>query len=281
VYLRRSSGERLCPRCLEHSLVRKAKRTLSRTRSIGPRDRILIPVLEPWMAKSVALLRIVSIVEEPYPSQLLVVLDEAGVERLSDIEGMMAKPASFYRIEARGLRSIVEGGSLLRCLRVLRAVAVESARRLGAGLVMMPPARDFFVVLMLSSMLRGDVGGMMEHRSMVEVGGVRVAYPFYDVECEDIAMYQHVIGVDEWLSGDAGCMDRLDKQVAFMVAELAGRGRELLFSAQNTLRLLRRVGGGLVKCPYCGGLGEESPCRICREAGAEEIIRSLRVGPLT
>ncbi len=279
VYLRISSGERLCARCLERSLARRVKRTLSRTRSIGPRDRILLPVFGSWALKSALMIRLVSMVEREYPSSLLVAL-EKGMEGLAErLEGLLAKPAEFLVLEASA--SPREEGSMLGCLRAARALSVEAARRIGAGIVMLPPPRDLFTALVLSSLARGDVGGMAEYSPVLSVDGVRVVYPFYDVEGEDLCFYAHVLGLYEWGIPLQGCGDELDQGFTEIVAGVAERSRELLFSAHRVSRLfsprsLERI--GLRRCSLCGGLDEVSPCRVCRRL--VDAVRSLEVRPL-
>jgi hypothetical protein len=280
VYLRRSSGERLCARCLERSMVKRVKRVLSRTRSIGPRDRILVPVLGFWQAKSAALLRLVSIVEKEYPSSLLVALDEESLPCLPMLRRIAVKEASYHALEGTGSLRLA-GSPILSLLRAARAVALEAARRLGAGIVMLPPTRDFLVSLLLSSMIRGLVGGLAEHRGVMEVGGVRVVYPLYGVECEDLAFYLHLTGIYDECGSRGPRLDEADVEIGRMVAELSAESRELLFSAQRLENLLERGLEGLSRCVYCGGLDETSPCRACRETGVGEVLRSLRVSPLT
>ena len=269
-YYRASSGERLCTTCLERSLVRIVKGTLSRLAGMRPEDHILVPVDKSFKARTLAMLRLLGLVEKRYPSTMSVVfLYDASPEDLGLARKLDVKGSTIYVAEAR----VPATGSLLEKLRALRALGGEAAQRLGASVVALPLLRDELSKIMLSSMLRGKVDGVLEHRASLTCQGLKYVYPLYRVYSEDLAFYTHMLG----LGGAAVCGDRLESSVGQLLLRVFSESRELSYSMPKSAEFFREAAGDVGRCGVCCAEGGEPVCEVCSKLGLREAAKTLSV----
>ncbi len=271
-YYRASSGERLCRVCLERSLARIVKDTLARLAGLTPRDHIVVPVDAALKGRTLAMLRLLGLVEKQYPSTMSVVfLYEPPPGDLELARRLDPKGSGIY-VASTGSRP-GEPRSLLERLRMLRALGGGAARRLGANVVALPLLRDELSKLMLAELLRGSVEGVLEHRPSLGHGDLKYVYPLYRVSSEDLAFYTHTLGLEP---GEA-CGDALEADVGGLLLRLFSESRELSYSMPKSAEFLREAAGGGGSCSVCGAEGGAPVCGVCSRLGLGEAVRTLDV----
>lgn len=271
-YYRASSGERLCSICLERSLARIVKETLARLAGLTPGDHIVVPVVAALKGRTLAMLRLLGLVEKRYPSTLSVVfLYEPPPGDLELARRLDPKGSGLY-VATVGSK-VAEPGSLLERLRMIRALGGGAARRLGANVVALPLLRDELSKLMLAEMLKGSVEGLLEHRPSLSHGDLKYVYPLYRASSEDLALYTHILGLDP----GAACGDSLEADVGVLLLHVFSEGRELSYSMPKSAEFLREAVGGSGSCSVCGAEGGAPVCRVCSRLGLGEAVRTLNV----
>ncbi len=271
-YYRASSGERLCRACLERSLARIVKDTLARLAGLTPRDHIVVPVDAALRNRTLAMLRLLGLVEKQYPSTLSVVfLYEPSPGDLELARSLDPKGSGLYvaSIDPRPGKP----RSLLERLRLLRALGGGAARRLGANVVVLPLLRDELSKLMLAELLKGSVEGVLEHRPSFRRGNLKYVYPLYRVSSEDLAFYTHMLGLEP---GEV-CSDALEADVGGLLLRLFSESRELSYSMPKSAEFLREAAGGGESCSVCGAEGGAPICGVCSRLGLGEAVRTLNV----
>ena len=81
-FMRLYSGERLCKRCFQESIIAKVRSTISKYRMLEPRDRIAVAVS--GGKDSVTLLHIMVEIERRFPSTLYAVTIDEGIRGYRD-----------------------------------------------------------------------------------------------------------------------------------------------------------------------------------------------------
>jgi len=245
-YKRAYSGHALCPLCLERMLERAVRRALAGVLERGA--TVLVPVyrFDPW--GSLALARLLARVEARHRGRVVVAAPK-------EYEGAAAE-FEVLAVEAPKPRR----DTLLHCMRLERAWALEAARRVGASAVVDSVNRDMLSMAGLEALLEGAPEGLSDALPAMAWVEPPVVHGFARVEAEAITAYAFLRGLTR--AEPACSAPAAAKRVYLRVAP--GRP-ELAFSSARVLEWLSSKAPNREPCRFCGGYGGPV-CRFCREA---------------
>ena len=257
-YLRRSSGQRLCVKCLEQAIEAAVKRSIRGINVFRPGMRVGVYIASLDPRAGLALSAVMGSLERRYGGEAAalkppyVSLDSSAVELL----------------ESRGVK-VVEAGRRLNgsfhaasLLRLERALAVEAASELGLRVAMLPVTRTMISMIGVEAMMSGRLEYMWDLSvGWVEVRGVTAVYGLRTIESEAVAAYYYALGVN--VESQVEPVYRFKR----VYTSIAYSGRpELEHSSEASIELLAstiEVGGGCRLCGApAGSLGVCSDCRI-------------------
>lgn len=255
VYYRRLSGDKLCSRCLERQLSRTVKRTLSKSKALKPKQRVLLwlsPV-DPWGSATLA--RILPVIEEAQASETII----AGTSAIS-IRGLNLKlERSPIDVEAYG-----HDPDINTCIRVDRSLARVTAEKLNVNTVILPYTRDTLTIAAVDAVTRGP-WAVSEAAEKLEAGRVVFVSGMAGIEAEAAAAYSFLNRMEPIVR--VRCAMPV-KRVVYSIA--LGRP-ELLYSSTRTSQLFLdaargMLGSSMSQCRICGGYASDrgSLCHVCR-----------------
>ena len=261
-YLREYSGHRLCTLCIERTLIKAVKRRINSTHILTPGSAIAIPLYRYDPMGGLTLVRLLSLIEARYGSRLLVLVPDSDV--IADLARNVVEDAS-TRISAE-LLSVKPPepriDSLVHCMRLERAWALDRAREAGANALIDSVNRTHALLAALDALLDARIEGVSEALPVVD-STPPVVHGYYDIEAETVTAYAYSRG----LVAEPSCKARSSSKRAFLSVS---RGRpELVFSGYKVLGRLASRAEGITggRCMVCGGLGGPV-CSYCKENGS-------------
>lgn len=256
VYLRASSGEALCLRCLWDEVLALASRALSRV-SPSPTSRFLVPVSSFAPSASLVAAAALSVIERRFRSTVIV-----GVPSFYDTN--VAAPLSArYNLEVQ-VFDVTPGppgqAELISCIRYDRAWAIRAAESVGADVVVLPLTRTDLTMALLEALLSGPMEGVFDGQPSYMVRGVKVLNLFHLVEREAMAALEYLEGHHV----EPACRPRVvTKGVMMSIAGAPERDYGGLSLSVELASLLRAQG----TCAACGAPSNTSICGPCQLMG--------------
>ncbi len=265
VYLRSSSGEALCRRCLWDEVVAQSARAVSGA-GPGPRSRFLVPVSSFAPSSSLIAAAVLSSIERRFPSTVIVAVpsfygrDLAG--RLKPDERLQV--INFYVTPPPPPES-----DIISCIRYDRAWSARAAASVGAEIVVLPLSRTDLTAALLEALLTDRPEGVFDSQASYNALGVRFLSLFSMVEREAVAALEYLEG----LLVPPACRPLvLTKAVLMSIAGAPERDYGGLVIPIELARAVRSP----TACAACGAPSREPLCQSCGSLG----LGSLDVRPL-
>ncbi len=254
-YYRRLSGDRLCSRCLERQLSRTIKRTLSKSKALKPKQRVLLWLspADPWGSATLA--RILPAIEEAQASETII----AGISAIT-IRGLNLKlERPPINVEAYG-----HDPDINTCIRVDRGLSRIIAEELGINTVILPYTRDTLTIAAVDAVTRGP-WAVSEAAEKLEAGRITFVSGMAGIEAEAAAAYSFLYRIEPTVRV------RCTTPVKRIVYSIAPGRPELLYSSTRTSQLFLdaargMLGSSMAQCRICGGYTSDSGgiCHACR-----------------
>ncbi|MCE4621309.1 MAG: hypothetical protein F7B95_02560 [Desulfurococcales archaeon] len=267
VYLRTYSGEALCIICLERALIKSIKRAIGITGALKPREPVLVPITLASPSYSLALARLVSIVERKFGSKVIIAVPEPLA---ADTLELLPRDAEAVIAKLYLTQTELKAMSSFECLRLDRRWSIQAARHLGVKAVALPFTRTELLLIALEALFNGDKEALTDSSLRFTVGDVVAFNALALVEAEAVAAYAYLKG---YLGIGPLCPIRLQSKIAFY--SIATRRPELEFSGYKTLGILleRAYRDGRI-CAACGGLSTSRYgefCSYCSRLGEVKV----------
>ena len=264
VYLRASSGEALCSRCLWDEVLALASRALSRV-TPSPTSRFLVPISSFAPSASLVAAAALSVVERRFRSKVIV-----GLPSFYDPE--VAGPLSArHNLEVQVFEVTPgppEQAELISCIRYDRAWALRAAESVGADVIVLPLTRTDLTMALLEALLSGPKEGAFDGQPSYIVRGVKVLNLFHLVEREAMAALEYLEGYHV----EPACRPRVvTKGVMMSIAGAPERDYGGVSLSVELASLLKAPG----TCVACGAPSKGSLCDSCQSMGLDH----LSVGP--
>jgi len=183
IYWRKESGEKLCLKCLEKSLIRQVKREISRWSMLEPKDTIGFLFLEKYPLVSIPSYNILKKIERDYPSKLYLILPKT----LSKV----IKEKNIVYVDN------VENEDIAAYYRLLREKALEKAEKIGIEKIVLPTTLEFEITYFTYGFLKFDIEIMGETLPKLHVPQRNICFvkPFRKVRTKELLIYGYFEGL--------------------------------------------------------------------------------------
>ncbi len=183
IYWRKESGEKLCLKCLEMSLIRQVKREINRWKMLEPKDSIGFLFLEKYPLVSISTFNIFKKIEQEYPSKLYLMLPKT----LSKV----IREKNIVYIDD------VENENITAHYRLLREKALEKAEKVGIAKIVLPTTLEFEITYFTYGFLKFNIEIMGETLPKLHVPQRNIYFvkPFRKVRAKELLVYGYFEGL--------------------------------------------------------------------------------------
>jgi len=298
-YTRRYSGETLCVQCFKDSISEKTRRTVSRYRMIGPRDRIAVAVS--GGKDSLSLLKVLSGLYLARRNELVAISVDEGVagyreEALAHARALAVELGiehvvvsykdlfGFSLDEALDWKEERPVSSCSFCGVFRRRAIDEAAARANATVVATAHNLDDYVQTFMMNLMHGDVPrlGWLDPAYVDGSFPVRRVKPFMEIYEEEVALYAFQSGIPFQSVScpymHEGLRSEVRDYLNMMEANHPGIKNVLLHSSLDVIsRFARASDKESVPCRGCGKPSSNGLCNVCRmRAEVEEHVNMKR-----
>lgn len=265
VYLVRASGEPLCLRCLERSIVKSVRRTLGRHAMLNPGDPVVVvePFLaEPWFCSSLRILA--KSIKSHGNTVILVRCKRDGgecpvhdyVDRVVELDaGDLLKVCENHKDHIDRIACFYRAEYLMGSM---------VAKNLGINTTFVMRPRDTCSLVGVMGIITMNLSLAVESLpSRKTYFGVHVVNPLYGVGSQDLAAYSYSLGL---VNEDSLCSGRLDvKELPgyIEIQSIYAHSSEMIYSSAEAVREILDAMQS-PRCPLCGAPAERDGfCGIC------------------
>jgi uncharacterized protein (TIGR00269 family) len=298
-YTRRYSGETLCVQCFKDSISEKTRRTVSKYRMIGPRDRIAVAVS--GGKDSLSLLKVLSGLYLARRNELVAISVDEGVagyreEALAHARALAVELGiehvvvsykdlfGFSLDEALDWKEERPVSSCSFCGVFRRRAIDEAAARANATVVATAHNLDDYVQTFMMNLMHGDVPrlGWLDPAYVDGSFPVRRVKPFMEIYEEEVALYAFQSGIPFQSVScpymHEGLRSEVRDYLNMMEANHPGIKNVLLRSSLDVIsRFARASDKESVPCRGCGKPSSNGLCNVCRmRAEVEEHVNMKR-----
>ncbi|HUI23278.1 MAG TPA: TIGR00269 family protein [Nitrososphaerales archaeon] len=295
-YTRRYSGEILCVQCFKDSISEKTRKTVSKYKMIGPRDRIAVAVS--GGKDSLSLLRVLGELYRARRNELVAISVDEGVVGYRDealeharalVEEMGVEHVvvsykdlfGFSLDEALDWKEVRPISSCSFCGVFRRRAIDEAAARANATVVATAHNLDDYVQTFMMNLMHGDVArlGWLDPVYADDSFPVRRVKPFMEIYEEEVALYAFKAGVPFQSVScpymHEGLRSEVRDYLNMMEASHPGIKNVLLRSSLDVIsRIGRTHEKESVPCRSCGKPSSNGLCNVCRmKAQIEEHMK--------
>ncbi|MEM0361021.1 MAG: hypothetical protein QXH46_00180 [Sulfolobales archaeon] len=194
VYLRRSSGERLCSFCFEKSLIKAIKRTLRGVEKLRPGMSVSSLIIPERLITSLTMLYCLNKVERKYGCKVIALV--AYKKRFKDVvEGVVDLIKG--RLGVEGVELVESDDDLKDATPEMLnhyLEAVCTSLDLDVGVVALPLTLNDVNEVILNSLLNGDLDSALLLPSFKKGTHIYVI-PFYNIPIYDVYVFSYVRGI--------------------------------------------------------------------------------------
>ena len=289
VYYRPYSGERLCGRCFNETLMDRVKRTVNRFRMFEHDSRIALGLS--GGKDSLTLLRLLHELEEGWPSSELVAVcvDEGVVgyrdealriaERNCRQLGVEMKTVSFRELFGETMDEIAargrELGACSYCGVLRRRALNTAAMSVGANRLATGHNLDDMAQTVMLNVLRGDVTRLegFDPGGRELDGYVRRVKPLCEVPERETTLFAYLNGLEFQGVRCPYAEEAMRSDVRRFLNQMEAKRPGTKFIVYNTGLKLASSGRVEVSgvCPICGSVTTGGVCRVCELTGRAEI----------
>jgi uncharacterized protein (TIGR00269 family) len=285
-YTRRYSGEALCARCFETSIVEKTRKTISRYGMLRHGEKVGVAVS--GGKDSLSLLRVLHALGGTKRYELVVLTVDEGVEGYREesiehsaaltkelgLEQVVVSYKELYGFDldhALAWKDEREISSCSICGVFRRRAIDEAAVRAGVSVIATAHNLDDYIQTFMMNLMHGDVDrlGWIDPQVVDGDFPLRRVKPFMEIYEEEIALYAHLSGLPFQSASCPYMHEGLRSEVRDYLNELEanhpGMKNVLLNSALNVAsRFSVSKGPSPVPCTLCGQPSSTGLCNVCR-----------------
>ncbi len=232
VYFRRASGEKLCARCLERSIIKNLRRGLSRVKDLLKPKSILLYIIPPFrVIEGITILYLLDAIEKSFGSVFYALAPNTLTNvKLSprNVYGIL-----YYKYHSEG--PCVEAKEIIDSII---AIITTHIRRLEPKpkLAITPLTLNDFAEYVLSRTIKGE---LPEDLGLIRVNGTILINPLINTLREDILVLAYHKGIFRYVRDF--CVNYCEdyKVITELIAELCKEHHEVVYRLPRTLELIR------------------------------------------
>ena len=301
-YTRRYSGEVLCAKCFQESIVEKTRKTVSKYKMIRPGERVAVAVS--GGKDSLSLLKILSDLYTPRRNPLVAISVDEGVEGYRDealdharslasdlhVEHLTVSYKEMFGFsldEALDWEGDRDVSSCSFCGVFRRRAIDEAAINSRASVVATAHNLDDYIQTFMMNLMHGDVTrlGWLDPAYVDGAFPVRRVKPFMEICEEEVALYAYKTGLPFQSVScpymHEGLRSEVRDYLNAMEASHPGIKNVLLRSSLDVVsKYARSSEKQTVPCSSCGKPSSTGVCNVCRmRATIEEHVNRQRNPP--
>lgn len=245
VYLRRSSGERLCIVCFEKSVIKSVRRSLREVRELKPGTSILIMITLDKLIEGLTLFYILNKIERKYGCRVLnalsITLDDVSViVQLSKVRGV-DDSIQYIIIPLRNNLPNTNFNFrdyLKLCLKIAVAINVN--------IIALPLTLNDVGEVVVNSLFNGDLNSAKLMPSF-KTNDVTVVIPFYKLTTNEVYAYSYLrniysLDVDSLIPSTSMMYCRTPRKILHeLINDLSMNNPELTQTLSKFIELLKDV----------------------------------------
>ena len=293
IYLRKYSGEKLCPACFIHSVEREVKETISKYKLLEPNDRIALALS--GGKDSLTLLHILHKIEQKFPKAeiIAVTVDEGvggyreqGLEnscrhcKLLGVEHVVASFKNYYgdtleEIYRKVKEDFAELNACSYCGVLRRRLLNIKAKELKADKVATAHNLDDEAQTILMNILRGDLARLARLSPMPErlhPGFIPRIKPMRYIPEREVGLYAYLKGFDFYERMCPYIHESMRHEVREMINKIEAKHSGATHVIVRTFDKLSPTLTELI----AKGITIKS-CRLCDEPTTGEICRACEL----
>jgi len=244
VYLRRSSGERLCTTCFERSIIKSVKRSLREVKELKPGTLILVITTLDKLVEGLTLSYVLNKIERAYGCRVLNALSIAldDVHIVTQLSKVHEVSDGIQHIIIPLRSSIPSINSSFRdylklCLKIAVAVSIN--------IVALPLTLNDVSEVVVNSLFDGDLksAGLMHS---FKVDGVTAVIPFYKLTTSEVYAYSYLrniynLDIDLLMPPTPICHRASRKVLRELINDLSMNNPELTQTLSKFIELLKSI----------------------------------------
>ncbi len=263
IYLRKESGEKLCLKCLEKSLIRQVKREISKWGMLEPKDTIGFLFLEKHPLISIAAYSIFKKIEQNYPSKLYLILPKT-------LNGIFEEENILYM-------DSISNENITTYYRLLREKALEKAEERAIRKIVLPLTLEYEITYFTYGFLKFDIETLGEALPKLNISQRKISFikPFRKVRTKELLIYGYYEGLFKFLEKrkmnikhNSRVHDRFFCEIEKYFSRISCEHFELLDSTLKISevlveKVLKEYGFTNV-CRFCGTPTKNNVCSVHR-----------------
>ena len=288
-FMRLYSGEKLCKRCFQESIITKVRSTISKYRMLEPRDRIAVAVS--GGKDSVTLLHIMVEIEKRFPSTLYAVTIDEGIRGYRDeameiaaenckklgVEHITLSFKELYGYTLDEIVKLTKGKDLAPCsyCGVLRRKALNIAAK-NAKVDKLATAHnlDDETQTILLNLMHGSPFRMAKIKPVTLItrdGFVKRIKPLCEVPEREIALYAYLKGIRFQSVPCPYAGEALRNDIRNILNRLEEKHPGIKYTIYRSMEKIRPALESFIEEPEMGR------CKICGEPAVGDVCQSCQM----
>ncbi|HIQ03865.1 MAG TPA: hypothetical protein EYH40_05570 [Desulfurococcales archaeon] len=180
IYYRRESGEKLCLRCLESSILKRVTKCINKYTLLTPNDKIFYVFLPQHIYYSLYLLRVLLLIEKSFPTEIIVLAPHyiiSEVMEYQSIKKFIVKEFNLNCEEAYDYLSLF--------LRELELIAEYAQKE---GKIVLPLLLDDIVKLYILAILNMKIDFIGYLRPKFRIKESTFITPFRHIQAKELSL---------------------------------------------------------------------------------------------
>lgn len=280
IYVRATSGERLCKLCLRDSVVKQVRKALNYYKMVTRGSGVLFVIRIDKPLLSLTALSLYKSAAKDFSVKLhaLCFQVKGATEYCRQLMGAVKdEEVDVTILEVEPTPPLY---NFVAATKFMEAAAFEVARRSGFRFISTPLFRDELLLFTLLGILKISKTVFGEGMPVKYMGEIKVVRPFYYVVMSDaifLTMLRHNIeDLELALYGTHCVASASDSEFNALARRVMYESPELMYSSGKAVELLQSyIIGGSQRCSVCGSFSDSDPCDYCRSLrGLLEQLRA-------
>lgn len=180
VYYRRESGEKLCIKCLEDSILKRVVKCINKYKLLTPKDRIFYVFLPLYTCYSPYLLRVLLLIEKSFPTEITVLTPPHITSEIMEYQSIKRFVVKEFNLSHRGTRN-----HLSLYLKELQLIAGYVQAE---GKIVLPLVLDDIVKLYILAILNMEIDFIKYLRPKFRIEKSTFITPFRHIQAKELSL---------------------------------------------------------------------------------------------
>lgn len=195
IYVRRSSGERLCSICFERSLIKAIKRSLRNVRGLAPGASILSVIIPERLVESVTLLYLLNKIERRYGCNVIATLvtcansDLSSIIKLLELNKLILSENIILLQLAERYCFLTDPQRFKYVVKLYSNIALS----VSTNVIALPLTLNDVNELVINSLLNGDLDSALITQP-ISLNDITITIPFFRIPANEIYAFSYLKG---------------------------------------------------------------------------------------